>query len=81
MPGSVSDSFDPEWGTGANREEIENNLQDVYRRVSLTLSQKPPMFILDLVQSENLEEIIEDGLTEKEWRLIRFALERAIESL
>jgi hypothetical protein len=83
MPGPVSDSYDPEWGTGANRGEIEEALKDVYDGVSVTLGNKPPIYILDLVRDESKERrvMISRALPEKEWRLIRFALERAPESL
>ena len=80
MPGPVSDSYDPEFGTGANCDEISSALRGVYREVSDILGKQPPMYILDLVRAD-LRKSIKATLTEKQWRLIRFALERAEESI
>jgi hypothetical protein len=77
MPGPVSDAFDPEWGTAANRDAIDEALAALQKRLS-TLGR--PMYILDLVRAD-LTTLMNFGLCEKEWRLIRFALERARESL
>ena len=80
MPGPISDSYDPEWGSGTNRVRIQNELTAVYMRVSAVLLNNPPIYIGDLVTQE-LPEKISAELSEKEWRIIRFALERAGESL
>jgi len=80
MPGPISDSYDPEWGTQHNAGMIANELQCVYDAVSDVLGKRPPMCILDLVGA-NLSSTITATLTEKQWRIIRFALERAGESL
>ena len=80
MPGPVSDSYDPEWGTSANAELIHCALQDLYDKLSAKLGDKPPIYILDLVKLDlPMEKSI--TLTEKELRLLRFALERSQESL
>lgn len=83
MPGDVSDSYDPEWGTEANRDAIFVALGQVYARVSAVLGGAPPMPILDLVAAEESvpPATATARLTVKEWRLIRFALERAREDL
>lgn len=80
MPGPISDSYDPEWGSGSNRERIRDEITAVYMRISTLLLNNPPIYIGDLVTRE-LPEKISAELTEKEWRIIRFALERAGESL
>jgi len=80
MPGPVSDSYDPEWGTGAARDAIASDLQVVRACVSHLLGDRPPMYVLDLVRAD-LPAPIAATLTERQWRLIRFALERAEESL
>lgn len=81
MPGPVSDSYDPEWGTGANAGEIVDAIQAVYDKLSVILGNQPPLWILDLVRSESLNRIIEAKLTEREWRILRFACERAKDSI
>jgi len=80
MPGPVSDSYDCEFGTGSNCELIKLHLGEVYSLVSAILDNKPPMYILDLVDA-NLPAKIAATFTEKELRIIRFALERAGESI
>lgn len=80
MPGPVSDSYDPEWGTRANAGDIQEELSHVYNLVSDVLGGSKPIYILDLVQ-EDLPNQLTATLTEKEWRIIRFALERASESV
>lgn len=80
MPGPISSSYDPEWGSGENAQEIEDALGAVYERLSQILGHKQPIYILDLVR-QNLPEKTTATLTEKEWRLLRFAVERAKESI
>lgn len=81
MPGPVSDSYDPEWGTGDNADQIQEAIQKVYDKLSGILDGRPPMYILDLVRSNQLNKRINATLTEKEWRILRFACERAKESI
>lgn len=80
MPGPMSDSYDPEWGTSANAGEICEYLDEAYRKVSEILGNRPPIYILDLVRTP-MPEPIQATLTTKEWRIIRFALERAKDSI
>ena len=80
MPGPVSDSYDPEWGTAANGDKIREALGAVYHRVSLVLGNQEPLWIVRLVQKELPREITAT-MTEREWRIVRFALERAKDSI
>lgn len=80
MPGPVSDSYDPEFGTGHNCHRIREELQVVYDALSNIIEQRPPMFILDLIDSD-LPQRIQADLPERTWRIIRFALERAKDSI
>jgi hypothetical protein len=82
----VSDSYDPEWGTSDVRDEIATALEAMYARVSNILDNRPPKPILEVVRTDdaprNAIVLPLDGqLTERQWRLLRFALERALESL
>jgi hypothetical protein len=81
MPGPISDSYDPEWGTAENARRIRVALAEMYEFVSAILGGRPPMFILDLVDQSLPMKVPTTLLTEKEWRLIRFALERARDSI
>ena len=84
MPGPVSDSYDPEWGTGSNASDIAEAIQRVYNKLSEILNNEPPVYILDLVH-DSVPSIhkrrIEAGLTEWEWQILRFACERAKDSI
>lgn len=80
MPGPVSDSYDPEWGTGENKREIEEAVAGMHAKMSKVLKGAKPHYILDLVRMD-LPKKIAVTLTEKQWRLLRFACERAGDSL
>jgi hypothetical protein len=79
--------MDGEWGSSAVANEITEALAGMYKKVSKVLGNKPPKFILDVILGEDCEEGSRNGgfltgvFTEKEWRIIRFALERAGESI
>ena len=81
MPGEVSESYDPEWGTGTKANEIDQALAEVYERLCVILYRSSPIDIRRLVSMTDLNGITEVMLTERELRLLRFAVERARESL
>lgn len=83
MPGPVSDSYDPEWGTAETADEIVGALQTMYERVSLILNDKEPIDIRRLagMADKLTNQTLPMSLTEWEWRMIRFALERAIDHI
>lgn len=88
MPGPISDSFDPEWGTSSVADEISDSLSEMYSLVSAiierglpTEASTKPIDIRVLASSPELQTRITATLTEQQWRLLRFALERAKESL
>lgn len=80
MPGPVSDSFDPEFGTGANADMVQAAVAGVVARITEHLG--PGL--------KNIVEIAYEGpegpehppaFSENELRVIRFGLNRALESL
>ena len=80
MPGSVSDSYHPEFSTGENAYRIKEALQELYDYLTIiVLDGEPPKYILDVLDKRG-SRICAD-LWERQWRLIRFALERANESI
>ena len=82
MPGVVSESYDCEWGTAANALEIADALDEVYAKVSVIVGNPKPLFILDLLAAEGMDvDMPSYHVSLKQWRIIRFALERAKESL
>jgi hypothetical protein len=80
MPGPMSDSYDPEFGTSDNVDAVDRALRDTAQRIT------------DVIGSAGLRDVValaQGGpgpsftatLTEREWRLIRFALVRTAEDL
>lgn len=80
MPGPVSDAYDPEWGTAENAARIREALDQAHEEVSRILGEEPPMYVMDLIDAQ-LPTNITAVMNERSWRLIRFALERAGESI
>lgn len=86
MPGPVSDSYDPEFGTAANVQSIETEIHAVIGMMSYGLGKaglpvdlKP---ILDVVRDESYTRIcLPIVINERTARVIRFGLNRALESL
>lgn len=67
MPGPVSDSYDPEFGTRKNANIVKDGLEDV---VEISLNEN--------LKYNNNYRII---LTEKQLRLIRFSINRTLEDI
>jgi len=81
MPGSVSDSYDPEWSTGERAQRITDALDKLYGKVSDLLGHPKPVYILDLLDRDDLDARVSRDFTIKEWRILRFSLERSKESI
>jgi hypothetical protein len=79
MPGPVSDSFDPEWGTTANGELVRESIQEMHGVLGKIIG-LPPLPILDVVTREP-GPLLAAELSETQWRILRFACERAAESV
>ena len=83
MPGPVSDSYDPEFGTAAVAEEVADGIREVISKADLLLGPKL-LNIVEVVRSEAgviPRKKLPTTLTEREWRIIRFGLRRALESI
>lgn len=81
MPGPVSDSYDPEFGTGANCAEIVEAIDGVIDRLTKQLGEER-LYILDVVRGPDNGPHKHGGeLSERELRIIRFCLYRAKESI
>ena len=81
MPGPVSDSYDPEWGTGAIADAIRQALAEMHAEVSEVLGRTPPIYVGELLDHDMFPRPITTTLTERQWRLLRFACERAGEAI
>jgi hypothetical protein len=80
MPGPVSDSYDPEFSTAANAQDVSDAIGAVIERITEHLGP----------QLRNILEVVHEGpegpehppaFSENELRVIRFALNRAIETI
>lgn len=80
MPGPVSDSYDFEFGTSDNANDVREGLQSVVDQIGGLLGAKL-LNIVDIVRSESLQTKVTIELTEQELRIIRFGLNRAIASI
>ena len=80
MPGPVSDSFDPEFGTGENAGYVRAAIEGVVRRITFQLG--PGLRNIVEIANEGPNGPTEPiGFTENELRVIRFACNRALESV
>ncbi len=80
MPGPVSDSYDPEFGTGDNAHQVANAIREVKYKISHALGDEQLKNILEVVQGK-FGKTHTLRLTERELRILRFAINRALESI
>lgn len=79
MPGPVSDSYDPEFGTGANAALVHDAICEVIPLVDRVLNSERKN-IVEVAAGEG-GPALQNSLTEKEWRIVRFCLHRAKETI
>jgi hypothetical protein len=79
MPGPVSDSRDPEFGTAANRHDVAKGIEEV---IAIATKKLGPQLknIVEVAQGRP-GRVYVGNLSERHWRLIRFGLKRALEDL
>lgn len=81
MPGPVSDSYDPEFGTGSNAGEIREAIQEIRDNIGNMLGSKL-MHILDVVRMDESEgKTFDMTVSERELRIVRFMTERSLETI
>lgn len=82
MPGSVSDSYDSEFGTADNAAIVRDATTEVLDKLTTQLGHKLED-ILDVCTStsKDRKKVLPLTLTEREWRLIRFNLRRSLDSI
>jgi hypothetical protein len=84
MPGPVSDSRDPEFGTGENADLVRFGITELRDKITKLIGSDKLLNIVDLcdgVLSKKLRSNKTWILTERELRILRFALDRALESI
>lgn len=80
MPGPVSDSYDPEFGTGANAEEVCLAIQNVVDFLGNLYLGPELKNIVEVVRGPQ-GKVVKVPLSEREMRTIRFGLNRAMETI
>lgn len=80
MPGPVSDSFDVEFGTGANADEVRNAIKSIVDMVDERLGPELK-YIVEVVYAGPKGKKFKITLTENQLRVIRFGLLRALDSI
>lgn len=78
MPGPVSDSYDPVWGTAENEGIVLDGIREMDARLTEMLHNSPPRYILDVIREPN-GDAATVTLTEREMRILRFACRVALE--
>ncbi len=79
IPGPVSDSYDPEFGTGANAYDVATGLRRIAGEIGSILG--PGLKnIVEVAQGDSGPRF-DTRFSEQELRLIRFGLNRALESM
>jgi len=80
MPGSISDTYDPEFSTQANADNVRATMQSV---VDIITNRLGPQLrnIVTVVHERPGSQKFTLSLTEKQLRVIRFGLLRAKQSI
>jgi predicted DNA binding protein len=82
MPGPISDTYDPEFSTGERAAKVREAIEEQRNRLNAILGDRL-LYIVDIVENKVSQTVapVSFKLTEREMRIIRFALNRAIESI
>jgi hypothetical protein len=78
MPGSVSDSYDPEFTTSSNADIVRTGIRGVIEKLAPF---GPPPDLNEILAGPRLDdspEVPNPGLTEREFRIVRFCLHRVV---
>lgn len=80
MPGPVSDSYDPEFGTSSNAQDVKDAIQEVVEKIGEALGPELKN-IVGVVQDEDSGPGFQFQVSERGLRVIRFGLNRALETM
>ncbi len=78
-PGPVSDSYDPEFSTGENAQDVADGINSIVNKIDSKLGSELE-YIVDVVHGSEGKKV-EFILSEREMRIVRFGLNRALESI
>lgn len=81
MPGPVSDTYDPEFSTGANRQEVIDAMREQADKISDLLGSELKNIVAVVQDEDYCGAVYQVNLTERELRILRYALNAAVESV
>jgi hypothetical protein len=81
MPGPVSDAYDAEFGTAATAEEVREAIAKVRHKLTTAIGSEILKDIVEVVRGKAGARHAGIRFTERELRVMRFALDRALESI
>lgn len=79
MPGPMSDSYDPEFSTDTNAQEIRDAIREVVQIIGIGIGFELKD-IFDVIYSKN-GSTIPIGLSERQLRIIRYGLNYALDCI
>ena len=79
MPGSVTDAYDPEFGTGADAAAVRDAVRRIVDEITELLGEELP--IVSVVKGKTPDRLYPIRFSESGLRVIRFGLNRALKSL
>jgi hypothetical protein len=80
MPGPVSDSYDPEFGTGENASRVYEAVAAMRQQITGIIGSDMPKDIVKVIKDKPGPSF-SATFSEREWRIMRFAINRALESM
>jgi hypothetical protein len=83
MPGPISDSYDPVWGTASNASEVRDGIHEMdvvltHMIKTLAHSEEAPRYILNEIRRKDHTKI-QVELTERQMRILRYACRVALD--
>ena len=80
-PGPCSDSYDPEFGTAEHAEAVRLAICGVRAALDRIIAAPPRDIVALCLDTSSPWPNYPATLTEKQWRVLRFAVNRALETL
>ena len=81
MPGPISDSYDPEFGTGQNAQDVREAIAKTGKRIDVVIGEELKDILWIVHSPEDFKTEYPVTFTEQELRIIRFCLIRAYEEI
>lgn len=79
MPGPVSDSYDPEFGTSSNADDVRTAIRSVTEKIGHVLGSELKNIVSVAQQGPRGKKLL--SFTENELRVIRFSLNKVLDEM